>query len=268
MATKKKKASKKPQARTERRFVSQSSTNPMVVRLLGALAAVALGAGLYAYFYGGSFNDDAVKAIPSYIIAAGAVLMGITIWLGTSAENPVRVGDPGIAVEKGDLRRMPWWGIDKIRFEPGSLALTINGNDESNAQWSFRVPVKQHPEAVGWIVKEAQERIPRRIDIPEDTIGKLPGAAEFAGQKLELEPLQVVGKRCAATGKTISYEPDARVCVRCERVYSRKAVPKKCKCGNSLVHLQSADADSTDEEEDTRTSSKRLAAAAEQDAET
>lgn len=240
--------------RQERRFVSQAATNPMIVRGVGALAALLLGAGVWAYFYAQSFTADADRSIPSYLIAAGAVLMGVAIWIGTSAENPVRVGDPGIAVEKGELRRMPWWGVEKITFEAGSLAISITGTDESNTAWSFKVSVKAHPEAVGWIIREALDRIPRRVDIPEETLEKLPAAGEHAGQKLDLEPLQVVGKRCAVTGKTISYEPDGRVCPRCERVYAKRSVPKKCKCGNSLVHLRSSvmdedlDGDGDDEE--------------------
>lgn len=282
--TKTKKEKRRAGKRQERRFVSQASTNPTIVRGLGAVAALLLGAGIWAYVYSQSFTSDAERPIPSYLIAAGAVAMGITIWIGTSAENPVRVGDPGIAVEKGDLRRMPWWGVEKITFEAGSLALAITGTDESNASWSFKVSVKAHPEAVGWIVREALDRIPKRVDIPEETIQKLPAAGEHAGQKLNLEPLQVVGKRCAATGKTISYEPDGRVCPRCERVYAKRSVPKKCKCGNSLEHLRSglldddadtsADADSdSDLDDDSRTSSQRMKsakakAAAEEEAET
>ena len=276
MAAKKKKAKQDKRRggvkRHERRFVSQASTNPYIVYGLGALAALALGAGLWAYVYAQSFTDDASRPIPSYIIAGGAILMGIVIWLGTSAENPVRVGDPGIAVEKGDLRRMPWWGVDKITFEAGSLSVVVAGKDEANVEWTFKVSVKAHPEAVGWLIREAQDRIPRRVDIPEETIEKLPAAGEHAGQMLNLEPLQVVGKRCAASGKTISYEPDARVCPRCERVYAKAKVPNKCKCGNSLAHLKSLamDSDELDEEDDdddSRTSSQRMKAAEEEEAE-
>jgi hypothetical protein len=273
-SAKKKKSAKKDKRRAgakrqERRFVSQAGTNVMLVRGMGAVAAILLGAGAWAYVYAQSFTEDSQKPIPSYLIAAGAVLMGIAIWIGTSSENPVRVGDPGIAVEKGDIRRMPWWGVEKIRFEAGSLALVISGTDESNVAWTFKVSVKAHPEAVGWIVREAQERIPRKVDIPEETLEKLPNAGEHAGQRIDLEPLQVVGKRCAATGKTISYEPDARVCARCERVYAKKAVPKKCKCGNSLAHLVPAENDDSydDDDDDKRTSSQRMKATEEEAAE-
>jgi hypothetical protein len=187
--------------------------------------------------------EDALKNLPSYLVAVGAVVLGITIWIGTTAEATVRVGDPGIAIEKGELRRMPWWAIDKITFDDSAIALVVTGNDEASVPWTLKLGVKRHPEAIAWLVHEAAERIPRRLQIDDDTRDKLP-AAESAreGEKLELEPLQVVGKRCAATNKIVSYEPDARVCRRCERVYLRTNVPKKCKCGNSLLDLRPKDA--------------------------
>jgi hypothetical protein len=238
-----------PARRQERRFFSHTSTNPKLVYGLVGLSALALGAGAWAYFYAQSFAfDEAQKSLPSYLVAGGALLLGITIWLATNAEPTVRVGDPGLAVEKGELRRMPWWSISKITFEPGALAIIVAGADELGVDWKLKLPIRSHPEAVGWLVKEALDRIPRRVDIDDSTLEKLPSAAEQAGQKLELEPLQVVGKRCAATDKIISYEPDARVCPRCERVYLRTSVPKKCKCGNSLLALRPKDAAESDDE--------------------
>lgn len=238
--------------RQERRFVSQAATSATITRALGALSALLLGAGLWAYFYAKSFTEDEkLKPVPSYLIAAGAVLMGVTIWIGTSSESPVRVGAPGIAVEKGELRRMPWWSVDKIMFESGSLALVVTGKDEAGTDWTFKVSLKSHAEAIGWIVKEALDRIPRRVDISDEMLEKLPAAHEHAGQRVDLEPLQVVGKKCAVTGKTISYEPDARVCPRCERVYMKRSVPKKCKCGNGLLELRAKPLEGEDEDLDT-----------------
>ncbi len=250
MAKKSKEKKKKAPKRQERRFIAQASTSRMLVMGLGALGALLLGAGLYAYAYGKSFEgDEKWKAVPSYLIAAGAVIMGVTIWLGTSSESPIRVGDPGIAVEKGETRRMPWWAVKQISFEGGSLALVISGKDEAGSDWTFKVPLKSHPEAIGWIVTEAEARIPKKLDIEDAMLEKLPTAAQHAGQLLDLEPLQVVGKRCAVTGKTIAYEPDARVCTRCERVYLKKSVPKKCKCGASLMHLKAGAEEEEDEED-------------------
>ena len=282
--------------RSERRFVPVASTNPWIVRVLGAIGGLALGAGLYAYFYatgeGHTFAKDAeenIRQIPSYLIAGGAVIVGICIWLGTSSEAPIRVGDPGIALEKGETRRMPWWAVEKITWQPGTLCLVVTGRDEVAKDWTFKVPLASHPEAIGWILREARRRIPKKVSIEKGVLAKMPDAAPHAGTKLELEPLQVVGKKCAASGQTISYEPDARVCAQCERVYFKRSVPNKCKCGAAIGHLRPAtvpvpedveeeeeqeeephgdEADETDEasaEEEETTSEKQRAA---EDAET
>jgi len=237
----KKKKGKKSRAgrRQERRFIAQSAYNPWLVRILGGLGALLLGAGVWGYLYGHAFDaDEKLKQLPSYLVAAGAILTGAAIWVGTSSETPLRVGAPGIAMERGEVRRMPWWGLSQLTWESGNMALVVAGKDETGASWTFKVPVKSHPEAVGWIVKEALERVPKVVDIKDDILEKLPGANPHAGLVVDLEPLQVVGKKDATTGKLISYEPDARVCVRCERVYFKRSVPKRCKCGNSLLALR------------------------------
>jgi hypothetical protein len=48
----------------------------------------------------------------------------------------------------------------------------------------------------------------------------------------------VVGRHCAATGKVIAYEPDARLCPRCERAYHKSGVPEACECGALLAELR------------------------------
>jgi hypothetical protein len=47
-----------------------------------------------------------------------------------------------------------------------------------------------------------------------------------------------VGKHCASSGKVIAFEPDARLCPRCERVYYKTSVPAECECGASLAEVQ------------------------------
>jgi hypothetical protein len=102
------------------------------------------------------------------------------------------------------------------------------------------VPVGSHPEAVARIVEEGRRRIKKRVEIEKGVLKQMPTAHDHAGQRLELEPLQVVGKKCAASGRTISYEPDARVCALCERVYFKRSVPNKCKCGNDISAMRPA----------------------------
>lgn len=252
-----KKRSRGSERRSERRFVPQGSAGGNLVKGLGALSAAILGAGAFGMFKAESFaTDDHLRNLPSYVVAGGAVLLGITIWLGTSSESVVRVGSPGIAIEKGDIRRMPWWAIAKIRFDESALALVITGKDEANVDWTLKLAVKNHAEAIGAFMREADERIPRRIDINEAVLEGLPGDPG-GGERLELEPLQIVGKRCAATGKTISYEPEGRVCPRCERVYLKTDVPKKCKCGNPLGGAKPNDEDDEDPSADDAPSSER-----------
>jgi hypothetical protein len=259
MAKEKKKKKPAFERRFERRFIAQSAHNPWLVRVLGGVGAACLGAGGWAYAYGSTDNhifaiDEKLKPVPSYLIAGGAVLTGAAIWLGTSSETPIRVGAPGIAAERGETRRMPWSAVKKITWQSGTLSLIVTGKDESGTAWTLKVPLNAHPEAVAWILKEAEARVPKVVDVEDEVLEKMPEASPHAGTRVELEPLQVVGKKCAATGKTISYEPDAKICARCERVYFKRSVPKKCKCGADLSELRTSvgqdEPDDADRDED------------------
>jgi len=105
MAKEKKKARR---ARIERRFEPRSTTSPPVVGVLGAVGSAALGAGVYGQFVRAASDVGAPMPYASWVLAGGAVVLGAAIWLGTSGEPPLRVGDAGVAVEKsGGVRRMP-----------------------------------------------------------------------------------------------------------------------------------------------------------------
>jgi len=225
--------------RSERRFLPQSASNPWLVRVPGALGAMGIGGGVWGYFYGHFVPDEAHPVqgtaynIPLFVLAGGAVLMAAAIWFGTSGEPALRVGDPGIAMEKGDIRRMPWWKIRSITFEGGSETLVLAGKDEADAEMTLRVRAAAHPLAVAWIVKEAQARIPKKLDVDSAFLSRV-GEAQEGGTKIVLEPLQVVGRRCAASKRLIAYEPEAVVCPACERVYHQDRVPRKCACGTEM----------------------------------
>src|SRR5262249_30416408 len=95
--------------------------------------------------------------------------------------------------------------------------------------------IASQPQAAAWIVKEASERIPGVIAAMDIDVA---AARPDSGAVLHLDPVQVVGRRCASSSKIIAYEPDARVCVRCERVYFKENVPTECACGANLEHLR------------------------------
>src|SRR5262249_30680848 len=128
---KKSKASKgaKPRERRERRFEPYASTNPILVYVVGAVGAAAMGAGAWGQF--GSMLRDAApepfKYAP-YILAAGALLVGLAIWIGTSGDPSLRVGDAGVGVERGQLRRIPWYAIERIEWRDERVR--VLGKDE------------------------------------------------------------------------------------------------------------------------------------------
>ncbi len=225
---------KSKRERRERRFEPTSATSPLLVKILGAIGAAAMGAGAYGQF------APMMRAEPgepikyaAWVLAAGAVILGAAIWLGTSGEASLRVGDPGVAAEKNGLRRIPWWAIERIGFSED--AVRVVGTDDTGLAMTVVASLASQPQAAAWIVKEARARVPDVVDIAEEV--ELPEASTNAGELLVAEPPQVVGKRCAATDKIIAYEPDARVCPRCERIYHRTQVPDACECGASLTHL-------------------------------
>ena len=108
----------------------------------------------------------------------------------------------------------------------------VKGRDETGAELTILARLKSQPQAAAWIVREARARIPAATSVGDEA--RLPDARSDAGESLSLEPVQVVGKRCAASGKIIAFEPDARVCPNCERVYHKEHVPAACACGRTL----------------------------------
>jgi hypothetical protein len=230
---KKAKSSKRERAiRQELRFEPRPSANPATVYLLIALGALAMGAGAWEQF-GPTVSDSGVPSLAAgrYLLFAGALIVGAAIWLGTSGQPALRVGDAGIAVDKGQIRRMAWYAVDRIEWRQETIRVT--GTDETGEVMTILAPLSSQPQAATWIVREARERIPSHVDVPADAT--LPEPRDDAGQTIRLDSPQVVGKRCAASSQVIAYEPDARLCRRCGRVYHKAAVPETCACGASLA---------------------------------
>jgi hypothetical protein len=229
----------KVKERQERRFAPRPLAKRSVVMGVGSLSGMALGAGVWAQF-GHEWTDNPLPPYPfaPALIAAGAIAFGAAVWLGTSGEAPLRVGSGGIGIERAkEVVRIPWHGVERIVWDPDTQSLSIRGSDDMGSEQQLTVTTKVHPGALAWIVKEARARIPDMVDVPDEAHG-LPAAEPTAGELLTMDPVQVVGKRCAESDRIIAYEPDARVCPRCERVYYKAAVPETCACGASLSGLR------------------------------
>jgi hypothetical protein len=199
---------------------------------------MALGAGTWGQLYGEHIPRPENQTVHPLMIVtiAGAVLVMAAVWLGTSADPPIRVGSPGIGIDKsGNTRRIPWHALERLTWDHDSKTLTAIGKDEGGVPLTIAIRVKQASQAAAWVLKEAKHRAHAACtDLAEDLSEKLPEASDDAGARLDVEPMQVVGKRCAATNEIIAYEPDARVCPRCERVYHVDHMPDACACGEDL----------------------------------
>jgi hypothetical protein len=168
-----------------------------------------------------------------WILAGGAVALGAAIWIGTSSAPAVRVGDGGVADEK---RRMPWWRVEAVTGDEN--ALEVRGKDEAGAAFTLRFERKALPAALPWLLKEARSRVPDKVDVSSSVIDAVGTASKSAGEQLACPPLQLVGQHCADSDEVIAFEPDAKVCPRCERIYHRAHLPKACACGTSLAGLR------------------------------
>ncbi len=220
----------KPRERTERRFVPQTTASPMLVYAIGAIGALLLGAGVWGQF-GNAIRKTEIEplAYAPWLLAAGAVLAGIAIWIGTSTEAAVRVGVAGIAEERGQTRRMPWWRVEDVSGD--ATMIVVRGKDETGTDMSVRFTRRAMPAALPWVVREARERAEERVELSDEVIAAIGKPSKEAGEIMPCPPLQVVGQHCAESDTIISYEPDARVCSNCERVYHKDHVPTRCECG-------------------------------------
>jgi hypothetical protein len=259
-STKAKKA-KRAKERTERRFLPESTINPKMLYAGIGLGALALGAGMYAYFLreprglsdaaitAGFANGEAYKtaldnaqsaanAQAFWMMSAGAIVLAIALWFTSSGEAALRVGVPGVALERGGVHRIPWYTLEALTWLTGEEAFEVKGRDEEDKPFSFQIKARAHTPGIAWLLKEAKDRLPSLLEgVPSDVLERFPEANANDGTVI-IQPVQVVGKRCAISKRVIAYEPDARVCPNCECVYHMTHVPAVCACGNDLEHLQ------------------------------
>ncbi|MDI3290856.1 hypothetical protein [Polyangium sp. 15x6] len=205
--------------RTEKRFEPKSSPSAILSVLAFSVAAVLVGAGTYGQW----LRDEALgphKAAP-YLLAAGAAVLLVTALFGPRPAQTIRVGDAGVGVEKGanEIERIAWHAVRRIVL--GDRTLTVEGEGTS-----IMISLAALPEAAGKVLREARERIPAKME--DIKAGALENGSEGAAETLPLEPAQVAGLKCKASGKLIAFERDARLCGRCGEVYHKDAVPKRC----------------------------------------
>jgi hypothetical protein len=218
-ATKKLKKSpaREKRERKERNFAPEPTNSSRIAVAGGMVGALALGAGVY-----GNWVREEALAYAPYLVAVGAVALGGALWKSGTEPGNVRVGDAGVALERGgELLRILWCDIERIALKDGRIVV-------SGKQSSITFPVDAHPKATAWLASEAGRRIPDTLAFKSEQLAKLPEPRELDGELVTIEEVQVTGRHCRATGKPIAFERDARLCQNCGEVYLKDQVPKKC----------------------------------------
>ena len=213
--TKKKKKAKRE--RKERRFSPEQTYSSGVAVAGGMLGALAAGAGVWSQWI-----SETPHPYAPYLFGGGALALGASLWFGDAGAVPVRVGDAGIALERGsELTRLLWCDLETV--EVAGKHLVAKGKTST-----FTIPIAAHPKAVAWILAEGTRRVPEAMNVKKSDLEGLPEPKDLDGEMVTVEGLQVAGKHCAATDKPIAFERDARLCPNCAQVYLKDAVPKKC----------------------------------------
>ena len=216
---KKKKKTGVRRERKERRFAPEVTQGSKVVALFGMVGALVLGAGVY-----GQWIRDVPLPQGFYLLAGGALVLGLALWFSDVGARPVRVGDAGIAVEKGsELARVAWCDIDRIYVESSNLVI-----EAAPAHLTLSLSLQGHPVAAAWILSEATQRLPDVVDVHSSVLQGLPKPKETDGESIPISSIQVAGRHCARCDKVISFEREARLCPNCAEVYHDNHVPKSC----------------------------------------
>ncbi|MEB2310923.1 MAG: hypothetical protein OZ921_10710 [Sorangiineae bacterium] len=224
--SKKKGKKKAPLERKERRFLPKQTQTSVLAVGGGMLGALVLGAGVYDQWL-----SDAPHSYARWIVTAGVIGLGVALWFGDAGAHPVRVGDVGLAVDKGDqIVRLAWCDIERIGVDQGQLVA------KGTSGVTLAVPLRMHPVAAAWILSEGARRIPRAMDVKTSVVEGLPKPAATDGEVRTIDDYQVAGRECAASGELITLERDARLCPNCAQIYHKDHAPRKCvTCGEPLA---------------------------------
>ena len=207
--------------RSERRYEARPALAALLTVIAGSLAAVALGAGAYGQWF--RAEDAGSHPYAMVLLGAGALVAIAVAIFGQWGSRPIRVGDAGVAVEKGpgEIDRVAWRDVTGVALSGNVLTFRASG-----AALAIGIPVGAHPQAAARALAEAHARIPARVEGIKDDA--LPRPDDAAGQVVPLEAPQVAGLHCAASEKLIAFERDARLCGRCGEVYHKDGVPRRC----------------------------------------
>lgn len=209
----------------ERRFeVPELSTTPLALAG-GAIGALALGVGVY-----GQWIRTEQLSYALYLMAGGGAALVAAVWLGDAPVYPVRVGDAGVAVERGETARLFWCDLEELSIASGDLVLR-------GSELVLRVPIKAHAAAAAHILSEAKRRRPKQVKLTDAEQEQLGQGARALPTRAPVEAVQLTGRRCQASKTPITLEAHARLCQTCGQIYHERHVPASClTCKQPIQH--------------------------------
>lgn len=212
------------EAAVERLFSPPQGLASRVGLGLVALGCAALGAAVYGLW----LAPDPVAG-SGWILGAGALLVGLGAGLASRQSPALRVGPFGITWgDPRELPRVPWCDIQRIAVAGEALRI-------ETARAPFDLPFRAYGPAIARILAEAAARIGERVDVSPRAHERLPALSEAAGEIVPAGRLQVAGRKCLASGSSLTFETDARWCDSCAALYHRQHLPAACvSCGRPL----------------------------------
>ncbi len=134
----------------------------------------------------------------------------------------MRVGDAGYRYRKRHrvTARLSWCDMERVSTERGELVARCRSSRSAFRSLQYRT-------AVVWILSEGTKRVPAAYG-RNASLASLPEPKDNDEDFVVIEGLQIAGRHCAASGKPISFERDARLCPVCGQVYPKDETLKKC----------------------------------------
>ena len=216
--------------RTEWLFLPQASKASKLALGLGMLGCAALGAGVY-----GALLAPHPGAAGWALLAVGLLGVALAFALVPKEPPPVRVGELGVLVgEPEEARRLHWYEITRLHVLGDDLRL-------ESSEGSVLVPLAAHARAAARVLAEAAQRIGARVDVSPKAQERLPRLSDADGTRVPAARLQLAGRKCLASGASITFESDARLCENCAALYHQGHVPAAClRCERPLVEGSAA----------------------------
>jgi hypothetical protein len=206
-------------ARVERRFLPVPTRSFQVGMGLIGLGCVGLGAGVFGRW----FMPEPV-ASAGWLLAAGAALVAAGAFVRAQQPPAVRVGALGITLgDPQEAQCLPWCDVQRIHADAEALRI-------ETARGPLALSLAAHGRAAARIVAEAAQRIGTRLELSPRAHERLPALTDADAEVVPAARLQLAGRKCLASGVSITFESDAHLCEQCAALYHREHVPAACAC--------------------------------------